>query len=199
MPGATSLSVAVSIPENGGEGCLILHDQPDNPTLYYLAWCHGPAGTARFFYQLHRATGDTSWLDWAHKGAKSILASGIPDHLTPGFWNNVGQCCGSAGVAELFLGLHRLHPDERYFAFARHLAEDLLKRGTATPGDGLRWVHAENRISPNEVQAQTGLMQGAAGIGLFLLHLDAVERGREWTFALPDYPWGEPGSAKPGA
>jgi len=32
-------------------------------------------------------------------------------------------------------------------------------------------------------------MQGAAGIGMLLLHLDAVERGRKWGFRLPDSPY----------
>lgn len=172
-----------------GEGCLLFHDEPDNPKLYYLGWCHGPAGTARTFYRLHQATGDAAWLGWAQRGAKSILASGIPEKPAPGFWNNVGQCCGSASVGELFLGLHGLGGDPAHLAFARRLADDLLARATPTPGDGLKWIHAEHRIRPEYAYAQTGYMQGAAGIGLFLLHLDALERKRPWTFALPDSPW----------
>ena len=39
-----------------------------------------------------------AWLEWAEKSARGILKSGIPDAPTAGFWNNVGQCCGSAGV-----------------------------------------------------------------------------------------------------
>jgi lantibiotic modifying enzyme len=176
------------------EGCLILHVEPDNPNLYYLGWCHGPAGTARTFYRLHQATGDAAWLDWAKRGAKSLLASGIPERQTPGFWNNVGQCCGSAGVGEFFLGLHKLGGEQPYLDFAHRLAADLLARATPTPGDGLKWIHAEHRIRPEYAYAQTGYMQGAAGIGLFLLHLDALEKKRAWTFSLPDSPWGESAS-----
>jgi lantibiotic modifying enzyme len=174
-----------------GDSCLIFHDEPDNKSLYYLGWCHGPAGTARFFYDLHRATGDAVWLDWARKGAKALLDSGIPEHPTPGFWNNVGQCCGSCGVGELMLGLHRVTGDERYLAFAHRLAKDILARATPTPGDGLKWIHAEHRVRPDYTYAQTGYMQGAAGIGAFLLHLDALEKKREWNLYLPDSPWGE--------
>lgn len=174
-----------------GDGCLIHHHEPepDGRNLYYLGWCHGPVGTARLFYQLHRSTGDAAWLDWVRKGAGSILASGIPETPTPGFWNNLGQCCGSAGVADFFLRLHHLTGEDRHLAFARRVTGDLLARATPTPGDGLKWVHAEHRVRPEYTYAQTGYMQGAAGIGMLLLHMDAVERRREWPFRLPDSPY----------
>jgi lantibiotic modifying enzyme len=180
-----------AVAETTGDGCLVFHHEPepDGKDLHYLGWCHGPAGTSRLFIQLHRATGEASWLDWAQRGAKSILASGIPEKQTPGFWNNVGQCCGSAGVADFFLHLHEMKKDDRYLAFARHLAADLLARATPTPGDGLQWIHAEHRIRPEYTYAQTGYMQGAAGIGMLLLHLDALERGKKWEFRLPDSPY----------
>ena len=56
-------------------------------------------------------------------------------------------------------------------------------------GDALKWVQAENRVSPDQVVAQTGFMQGAAGVGTVLLHLDAAERGRNWDVTFPDSPW----------
>jgi len=37
--------------------------------------------------------------------------------------------------------------------------------------------------------AQTGLMQGAAGVGTFFLQLDAYSRGVPWLTPLPDTPW----------
>jgi hypothetical protein len=52
-----------------------------------------------------------------------------------------------------------------------------------------RWIQAEHRIKPDYVYAQTSYMQGAAGIGILLLHLDAVEHGKEWAFRLPDMPY----------
>ena len=178
-----------SVANTAGDSCLIFHDEPDNKNLYYLGWCHGPVGTSRLFIQLHRIDGKAGWLDWARKGAKGILASGIPEHPTPGFWNNLGQCCGSAGVADFFLDLAKLTGDERYLAFARRVTRDLLDRATPTPGGGLKWIHAEHRVRPEYTYAQTGYMQGAAGIGMLLLHMDAVDKGKEWTFRLPDSPY----------
>ena len=45
---------------------------------------------------------------------------------------------------------------------------------------------AEHRVQPELLQAQTGLMQGAAGIGLWLLHLDGHSQDREPLVVLPD-------------
>lgn len=178
-----------SVASTQGDGCLIFHNEPEGKDLYYLSWCHGPVGTARLWVRLHQIDAKAGWLDWARKGAKSILDSGVPEEKTPGFWNNAGQCCGSAGVAGFLLDLAKLTGDDAYRAHARRVARDLLAHATPTPGGGLKWVHAEHRIQPDYTYAQTGYMQGAAGIGMLLLQLDAAEKGREWTFRLPDSPF----------
>jgi len=177
-----------SIAHKDGDVCLIFHHEPDGKDLYYLGWCHGPTGTAQLFYRLYQVTGDKGWVEWSERCARAILQSGIPEKQTPGFWNNVGQCCGSAGVAELFLYLHRVTKKQEYLDFSRHLTSDLLKRGTRDEA-GLRWVQAEHRTRPDLLLAQTNLMQGAAGIGLWLLHLDYFEQGKKQRIFLPDCPF----------
>jgi len=177
-----------SIAHKEDDLCLIFHHEPDGEDLYYLGWCHGPTGTAQLFYRLYQATGDKEWMEWSERCARAILRSGIPEQQTPGFWNNVGQCCGSAGVAELFLHLYRLTKKQEYIDFAQRLTSDLLKRGTGDEA-GLRWVQAEHRTRPDLLLAQTNLMQGAAGIGLWLLHLDSFEQGRKQRIVLPDCPF----------
>jgi lantibiotic modifying enzyme len=177
-----------SIAATANDVCLVMHDAPEGTDLYYLGWCHGPAGTARLFHQLHRVTGAAEWRTWVERSARGIQTSGIPESQTPGFWNNVGQCCGSAGVAEFFLALHRTSRRPDYLAFARRLTDNLLARGMQD-GSGLRWTHAEHRVRPELLQAQTGFMQGAAGIGTWLLHLDGFEQGRKPLLRLPDSPY----------
>src|SRR5205807_7662562 len=76
-----------------GDVCLIFHHEPGGKDLYYLSWCHGPAGTARLIYRLHQVTGEKEWMEWVKRCARGILQSGIPEKRTPGFWNNVSQCC----------------------------------------------------------------------------------------------------------
>ncbi|HSS48891.1 MAG TPA: lanthionine synthetase LanC family protein [Thermoanaerobaculia bacterium] len=179
-----------SIAVTTGDTCLIFHDEPDNKKLYYLGWCHGPVGTSRLWVRLDQIDPKAGWLTWAKKGAKAIQESGVPEKQTPGFWNNVGQCCGAASVAGFFLDLAKLTGDATYKPFAHRVVQNILDRATPTPGGGLKWIHAENRIQPDRTYAQTGYMQGAAGIGMLMLRMDAEEKGRGWGFRLPDSPYG---------
>ncbi|MCZ6690774.1 MAG: hypothetical protein O7H41_14370 [Planctomycetota bacterium] len=169
------------------EEALIFHHEPGGEDLLYLGWCHGPAGTARLFYRLWQVTGDESWMEMIHQAARAIIRTGIPEERTPGFWNNVSQCCGDAGVAEFFDVLYRKTDRSEYREFAHHLADDVLGRADETAG-GLWWIQAENRVSLEQLVAQSGYMQGAAGIGSLLLHLGAG-RDADVRLALPDSPW----------
>ena len=177
-----------AIARTEGDICLIPHNQPDGLDLYYLGWCHGPVGTARLWYQLARVTGDNTWLSWLDRSANALTRSGIPEQRTPGFWNNVSQCCGSAGVAQFFLDLHALKSNPAHLAFAKRMTADLLARGTRDD-KGLRWIQAEHRVRPELLVAQTGYMQGAAGIGMWLLRLDAAENKRGNFIRFPDTPF----------
>jgi lantibiotic modifying enzyme len=187
LAGATYLK---AVAKTEGDVCLIFHHEPKGEDLFYLGWCHGPVGTARLFYRLHQATQDRAWLDWVKRSARAIMQSGIPDKQTPGFWNNVSQCCGSAGVAEFFLEMYRITHDPQYLVFAERVTDDLLRRATRDD-KGIRWIQAEHRIQPKLLLAQTGYMQGAAGIGMLLLHFDALEHGRRPRITLPDNPFPE--------
>ena len=177
-----------SVAETDEDVCLIFHHEPEGEDLFYLGWCHGPVGTARLFYRLFQITNEKEWMEWAEKGARAVLKSGIPDQEAPGFWNNVGVCCGSAGVAEFFLNLFQVTQNQEYLDFAKKLTEQIMDKATQDKS-GMWWVQAEHRSRPDFLQAQTNLMQGAAGIGLWLLRLEGYERGRQPSLALPDNPF----------
>ena len=68
------------------------------------------------------------------------------------------------------------------------MTDDLLSRATRDD-KGARWVQAEHRVRPELLVAQTGYMQGAAGIGMWLLRLDAQQRKRAPFVRFPDSPW----------
>ncbi len=171
------------------DGCLIFHDEPEGTHLFYLGWCHGPAGTARLFWQLTEVTGESRWKNWVGQGARGIRHTGIPSIRPEGFWNNVSQCCGDAGVGDFYLALHAAGVEPDGLSFARSLGEYLLDQATQEEG-AARWIQAENRSQPESVVAQTGWMQGAAGVGAFFLHLDGAEKGRKARVVFPDSPWG---------
>ena len=178
----------ISIAATDNDSCLILHDDEVGKNLYYLGWCHGPAGTARLFFRLYQATGDRKWLEWVRRSATAIMRSGIPGTATPGFWNNVSRCCGSAGVAEFFLDLYQHLHDRRYLTFSKEMTAQLLSKAVRDQS-GTRWPQAEHRVKPDLIVAQTGLMQGAAGMGSWLLRLDSFQRRQKPFIVFPDSPF----------
>ena len=179
---------AVAHKQDGG--WRVFHHEPGGENLYYLSWCHGPAGTARLFYRLSQVTGEKSWLELVDRCAQGTLDMGVPEQRSEGFWNNISQCCGNCGVGEFFLDLNEITRKKQHLDVARRVASDTLKRAT-TEGDGLKWIQAEHRVRPELLIAQTGFMQGAAGVGTFFLHLDARERGRRPAVVFPDDPFTE--------
>jgi lantibiotic modifying enzyme len=178
----------LSVASTEGDSCLIFHDEPDNKELYYLGWCHGPVGTARLFYLLAEVSGDRAWLEWVRRSANGLLRSGIPERETPGFWNNAGICCGLAGVGEFFLDLSKALGERSYLVFSRRVASQLLARATVGSGR-MSWLQAEHRTRPDFLFAQTGYMQGAAGIGTFLLRLADTDRKGVERIVFPDTPF----------
>ena len=153
-----------------------------------MATSYSASRTARLFAQLYWYTGAAKWADALRGAARSVTTSGIPEQRTPGFWNNVGQCCGSVGVAEFFLSYHQETKDAAALGFARELTREITTKATRED-KGTRWIHAEHRVQPGNIGAQTGWMQGAAGIGAWYLRLDAFERGKKPLIRFPDSPW----------
>ena len=79
------------------------HDEDE----YTYSWCHGPTGTSYLFLALAEA-GVTSVsghhpLAWHSRCLQAVINSDVPARVRPGFWDNDGRCCGTAGVGEMFL------------------------------------------------------------------------------------------------
>jgi len=178
-----------SIATLDGNAALIPYRLPDLPDLYYLGFCHGPAGTARTFFELHRITREPEYQVWTERLAQGVLRSGIPENLTPGYWNVVCQCCGSAAVIDLFVGLWASTGRADYLAFAQRVARQLVSRETNLDGKGNRWYQAWTRVKPWEVSAETGYSIGASGIGAALLHVHLAESGKYSAIRFPDNPF----------
>lgn len=174
--------------DHAAGGCKVFHHEPGGRELFYLSWCHGGAGTARLYHRLAEVTGDGTGRERVDCYARGITGMGAPEKRSAGYWENISQCCGSAGVGEFFLSLHRLWPERGHLAVARRAADDILARATED-GAGLKWIQAENRVQPGHLVAQTGRMQGAAGVGSFFLRLDGLDAGRAPVTVLPDTPW----------
>lgn len=181
----------LAIADTHDESCKVYHhtEQDGSPSdLYYWSWCHGPVGSWRLFHQLGVSTRAQEWRPWVRRCARAVLSSGIPQQRLPGFWNNVSLCCGNAGIAQGFLDLYRAYGTAEYLRFSGQVAAEMVQQGT-TDEQGLRWTQAEHRVQPENLMAQTGLMQGAAGMGTVLLHLDGQQRRRTPLAVLPDSPF----------
>ncbi len=163
---------------------LIAHHLPDDGLVYY-GWCHGPVGTNRLFEKLEVQSPAAQWGSIVERSERAIMDADIVSRKPEGFWHNVGQCCGSAGIADYFLTHYRKTKNDDYLAFARTLTEDIIARATAD-GDVLSWTHAEHRVSPEFTMAMTGYMQGAAGIGMHFLRMHAFANDKELSIHLLD-------------
>ena len=118
--------------EAGPDGFLVPHsDPPHRPDLierYSYGWCNGPAGDAQAFRLLARITGDDAWTSLGDRCWTTVRESGLPERVRPGFWDNNGRCCGTAGV--LALACDRAVERGDDLAFAHVLVDDLVGRAT---------------------------------------------------------------------
>jgi hypothetical protein len=179
--------------EEGPAGFLVPHsDPPHRPELidrYSYGWCNGPAGDAQVFRLLGAVTKDPAWSARADACWRTVTRSGLPRRIRPGFWDNSGRCCGTAGV--LALACDRQVENTEPLDFADLLAADLVARATVD-GDGARWSNHEHRATPSELEPRTGWAMGNAGIIRELLRYARVtDPGRTdhgYAVDWPDHP-----------
>lgn len=177
--------------EAGPTGFLVPHSDPqDHPDLtarYSYGWCHGPTGDAHVFRLLRTVLDEPTWQTHVDNCWRTVTRSGLPRRLRPGFWDNNGRCCGTAGV--LALACDRIAEQEDRPGFARLLVTDLLARATRDQ-DGARWSNVEHRTTPSALEPRAGWASGNAGIVRELLRCVRVWRGADPTYAVtwPDQP-----------
>jgi hypothetical protein len=177
--------------EAGPDGFLVVHSTPQHrpdvvePISY--GWCHGPAGDAQVFRLLRDITADPVWPVLADRCWHTVTRSGLPQRLRPGFWDNNGRCCGTAGV--LALACDRIAEQRDPYDFARVLVADIAARATRD-SDGARWSNVESGATPSDLEPCTGWAMGNAGIVRELLRFVRLERGggSRYAFAWPDQP-----------
>jgi lantibiotic modifying enzyme len=172
-----------------GDSALLFYREPDQKNLFYLGYCSGPVGYARVFYSLYLITGNRDYLAWVERYARGINESGVPTQQTPGLWNVVCQCCGTAGITDFFTSLYNVTGKPEYLAFAKRVADYTVSRGTNLDGRGLRWYQAWTRVKPTDVSAETGFMIGASGVAASLLRLHRAEQNDYRALLFPDNPF----------
>jgi hypothetical protein len=177
--------------EAGPEGFLVPHsDPPHRPELierYSLGWCNGPAGDAQVFRLLAQVTGDVAWSHLGDRCWHTVTTSGLPRRIRPGFWDNNGRCCGTAGV--LALACDRIVERGDDFDFADVLVDDLTTQATIDEA-GVRWSNHEHRADPPDLEPRPGWAMGNAGILRELLRYARLSEGDvgDYAIAWPDHP-----------
>jgi hypothetical protein len=169
-----------------GGGFVVPHTSPPSlrevePVTYN--WCHGPAGTSQLFPALALAgvaqVGGRTVGELRRRCLHSVLTSGVPARLRPGFWDNDGRCCGTAGVGDILLDAAQDAAQDAadpgpLLDGARTMADALVERAVRDE-TGTRWRFVEHRQDPPLLPPATSWMQGAAGIAAFLLRIARVE------------------------
>jgi hypothetical protein len=191
-----------------GGGFVVPHTMPPShrevePVTY--TWCHGPAGTSQLFAALAFAgverVGGFTVGELRRRCLHSVLTSGVPRRLRPGFWDNDGRCCGTAGVGDILLDAAQDGSDADETAQladgARMMGDALVERAIRD-GAGARWRFVEHRQDPPLLPPRTSWMQGAAGIAAFLLRLARfVEDGAGAAVVdRPDQWWAVPAACR---
>jgi lantibiotic modifying enzyme len=158
-----------------GEGKLIPYLQPNNDEgIFYLSYCHGPAGTSRLYYELYVQTGEVKYLEFFEELFEGIVATGAPEKHSSGYWNNHSQCCGTAGILHGFLGAYFVTADEKYLGYAKRTAEVILGEATVEDSGAYKWYQAWSRQDPDVIENILGFNQGDAGLGDAFLELDGA-------------------------
>ncbi|MFB9926933.1 lanthionine synthetase LanC family protein [Amycolatopsis halotolerans] len=185
--------------EAGPDGFLVPHSDPQHlPDLiarYSYGWCNGPAGDAQAFRLLRAITDGPAWDALADRCWHTVTRSGLPRRIRPGFWDNNGSCCGTAGVLALACDRH-VERQERS-GFGAGLVDDLAARATAD-AQGVRWSNHEHRATPSVLEPRTGWAMGNAGIIRELLRFARISADRDPAYAVawPGHPVARPASTR---
>ncbi|WP_246292299.1 lanthionine synthetase LanC family protein [Lentzea indica] len=166
----------VALADQSDGGFRVQHRIPllDDMEPFSYGWCHGPTGTSLLWPALrHAGVSEVAGApveDWRSRCLHSVRVSGLPERRYPGFWDNDGRCCGTAGAGDVLLDSGQ-HTD-----FALHLADVLVERAIPD-GSGVCWRFIEHRDDDPLLPPGVGWMQGAAGIAGFLFHAGRVAQG----------------------
>lgn len=170
--------------DNSDGGLRLPHRIPGLPDLdtFTYSWCHGPTGTSLLFAALDRAgvagVGGVTPADLELACLHSLRVSGIPARVYPGFWDNDGRCCGTAGAGDVILNSWQRHGRDDDVAFATTIGDALVDRAIDDDVHAY-WRFVEHRNADPLLPPGPGWMQGAAGIAAYLFRLARLlEQGR---------------------
>lgn len=161
---------SIAVKNKSGEGILIPYRLPDLSNLFYLGYCHGPAGTARLYEALYEITEEDHYKDQALSLARGVIEAEAPHVHSDGYWHIFTQCCGTASFIELFLTIDKQADSDIFKEKAFESGVKILSEANQVE-EGVNWAQHWDRISVTDYSIDIGYFDGAAGIASALLHL----------------------------
>ncbi|MBW3080447.1 lanthionine synthetase LanC family protein [Bifidobacterium saguinibicoloris] len=172
------------------KGALLPYLLGTRKPFYYLGHCHGPAGTSSFYYKLYEKTGEERYLKVIEDMVDGLESWGAPEHMSKGLWNTPNQCCGTAGLLQLFVDLYAADVNghrARWKALAERAAAVLLGWEYRHEDGSSDWPVAWERLHPENIGTRIGYSDGTAGVAAALLQLYGVETGTlDWPHGVED-------------
>lgn len=167
-----------------------LETRYDEP-LFYVACCHGPAGTSRALYELYTLTSDQFYLDFIRELSDGLISIGGLERQSAGLWNSVDYCCGEAGIAHFYTALYALDHSPEWRDHAIQAASILLGEREDRADGSADWPVAWQRIVWKKLIRSIGYYDGAAGIASSLLQVYLTLTDRYHWDRLADDPFPE--------
>jgi hypothetical protein len=131
-----------------------------------LAWCYGDPGIAAALLVAARGSGEAAW----EKFAVDLALDAAARPLERSRVRDAGLCHGSAGLAHLFNRIYQETGEPQLAAASRRWFEhalDFRRPGLGVAGYQAFWIE-EDGVTEGW-RPESGLLEGAAGIGLALL------------------------------
>lgn len=170
-------------------GVVTPHDIPNN-NLYYLNYCHGAVGTARYFYYYDKLLNEPEYKNFYLELVDGIIGSGAPEIHSDGYWNIFNFCCGTAGMLNLFLSTWMDTEDDIHLSYAKRAADYLVGHAYHFKKNDevqTKWIQAYDRVQPDKINSAIGYYDGAAGIASTLIHFGlALENQLKVTRSIDD-------------
>ena len=117
--------------------------------------------------------------DWERACLHSLQVSGIPERRHPGFWDNDGRCCGTAGVGDVVPRRWQRHGPRRRPGLRGHPRRRAGRPRDPTTATTPTGASSSTATADPLLPPGVGWMQGAAGIAAYLFRLARVlEHGR---------------------
>ncbi len=139
-------------------------DSPQEPKSSRLAWCYGDLGIGQTLLHTGQRTGAQEWQAKGLFLLKNSLKRTDPQEAGV---VDAGLCHGAAGIAHIYNRLWQETGDDEFAAAARHWFAHTLD--LAVHEDGPAGYKAFRMPQYGGWTAETGLLEGVAGIGLALI------------------------------